>query len=122
MSEEKENCPVQMGLLQPGVSASGSFTFLRVQTYSVGVVVSKFLPLFFQPQIRVRDDTCSTVSSPVQQYQPPSGTHCIYRGGSSECPALGHHCMGQNSQPGQQRVRQQFSDDIIMVFLIFSDV
>lgn len=41
--------------------------------------------------------------SPVQQCQPQSDIHCIYKGGSFECPALGHRCKGQNSQPRQNR-------------------
>lgn len=59
-----------------------------------------------------------TVVLPVQQCQPQSDNHCIYKGESSECRASGHRCRGQNSQPGKQG--EQFSDDIFRV--IFKDL
>lgn len=56
----------------------------------------------------------STSFSPVQQCQPQSNIHCIYRGGSFEYPALGHHCKGRNSQP-MQSVRIQLKHNISWV-------
>jgi len=51
-------------------------------------------------QSEVRRSCGATGRSPVPPCQPPSGSRCICRGGSSGCRAGGRRCRGQNSRPG----------------------